>query len=77
MKQNCNLLLLIITTLLLSCNQPLKQSKPHASFNSVMGIHFTEVRRTFKNGVIFNGQGFQLAPDWSLTFVSKDSVNIY
>ncbi len=77
MRQNCNLLLLLFTVILMACNQPPKQAKPHASFDKVIGIHFTEVRRTFKNGVIFNGQGFQLSPDWRMTVVSKDSVNIY
>jgi len=74
MKRNCNLLLLFISLFHFSCKQP---DKPQPSFKSVIGIHYTEVRRTFKNGVIFNGQGFQLAPDWRFTFVSTDSINIY
>ncbi|WP_448701593.1 hypothetical protein ACFGVR_05215 [Mucilaginibacter sp. AW1-3] len=74
MKQNCNLLILIIALFHFSCKQP---QKPQPSFKSVIGIHYTEVRRTFKSGVIFNGQGFQLAPDWRFTFVSADSINIY
>jgi hypothetical protein len=75
MKQNCNLLLLLIALCHFACKQPDKPQPP--SFKSVIGIHYTEVRRTFKNGVIFNGQGFQLAPDWRFTFVSADSINIY
>lgn len=75
MKRNCNLLLLLITLYFSACKQPDKPQ--HPSFKSVIGIHYTEVRRTFKNGVIFNGQGFQLAPDWRFTFVSADSINIY
>lgn len=74
MKQNCNLLFLFIALFHFSCKQP---DKPQPSFKSVIGIHYTEVRRTFKNGVIFNSQGFQLAPDWRFTFVSADSINIY
>jgi hypothetical protein len=74
MKRNCNLLLLFIAIFHFSCKQP---DKPTPSFKSVIGIHYTEVRRTFKNGVVFNSQGFQLAPDWRFTFVSADSINIY
>ncbi|OCX50270.1 hypothetical protein BEL04_23460 [Mucilaginibacter sp. PPCGB 2223] len=75
MKRFCNLFIFTIAAFCLSCKQPAKVE--HPSFKSVIGIHYTEVRRTFKNGVIFNGQGFQLAPDWRFTFVSADSINIY
>ena len=78
MKRNSNLLLLLTAALFFGCGQPAKQVVvQHPSFKSVIGIHFTEVRRVFKNGTIFNDQGFQLAPDWRFTFVSPDSINIY
>ncbi len=71
------LLLILVVFIYASCNQTKKAATEHPSFKSVIGIHFTEVRRTFKSGVIFNGQGFQLAPDWRFTFISADSINIY
>lgn len=43
----------------------------------VKGIRYTEVRRAFKNGVSFNNDGYQLEPEWHLSFLSDDSVNIY
>ncbi|MEO7211343.1 hypothetical protein [Mucilaginibacter sp.] len=47
------------------------------SFMPVKGIRYTEVRRAFKNGVSFNNDGYQLEPEWHLSFLSDDSVNIY
>lgn len=43
----------------------------------VKGIRYTEVRRAFKSGVSFNEDGYQLEPEWHLSFLSDDSVNIY
>lgn len=43
----------------------------------VKGIRYTEIRRSFKNGVAFNNDGYQLEPEWHLSFLSDDSVNIY
>jgi hypothetical protein len=60
----------------LSCNHAAKQQE-HPSFKSVLGIKFTEVRRVFDNGLSFAQNGYQMKPDWRLTFVSTDSVNIY
>lgn len=47
------------------------------SFMPVKGIRYTEVRRAFKNGLSFNNDGYQLEPEWHLSFLSDDSVNIY
>jgi hypothetical protein len=47
------------------------------TFKQHWGKGFTEVRRTFKNGISFSDYGYQLEPDWRLTFLSDDSVNIY
>jgi hypothetical protein len=47
------------------------------TFKQHWGKGFTEVRRTFKNGLSFSDYGYQLEPDWRLTFLSDDSVNIY
>ncbi|HZY38505.1 MAG TPA: hypothetical protein VFE53_17725 [Mucilaginibacter sp.] len=43
---------------------------------SIRGIGYTEVKRTFDNGLSFSPVGFQLVPEWRVTF-AKDSVNIF
>jgi len=43
----------------------------------IKGIKFTEVRRQFDNGLSFSPVGFQLVPEWKISFPSIDSVNIY
>lgn len=60
-----------------SCQQKTPPVKVQPSFKLVHGIGFTEVRRTFKSGVSFSDQGFQLEPNWKFTFLSDDSINIY
>jgi len=44
---------------------------------SIKGIHYTEVRRQFDNGLSFSPVGYQLVPEWRISFPSIDSVNIY
>ena len=72
-------LLCFLIILLTSCHQAPKDApvviKP--DFKKVLGISYTEVRRTFKNGTIFNKLGLQLVPEWKVTFLPKDSVYIY
>jgi hypothetical protein len=71
-------LLLISCLALNACKQPAPPAEPpHASFKSVLGISFTEVRRYFANGYSFNEKGYELDPNWRLSFPSVDSVNIY
>ncbi len=43
----------------------------------VRGIHFTEVKRVFDNGMSFSPVGYQLVPEWRISFPSVDSVNIF
>jgi len=43
----------------------------------IQGIKYTEVRRRFDNGLSFSPVGFQLVPEWKISFPSMDSVNIY
>jgi hypothetical protein len=43
---------------------------------SIEGISYTEVKRTFDNGLSFSPVGYQLVPEWRITF-AKDSVNIF
>jgi hypothetical protein len=44
---------------------------------NVLGIKYTEVRRQFDNGLSFSPVGYQLVPEWRISFPSMDSVNIY
>jgi len=44
---------------------------------TIQGIKYTEVRRTFDNGLSFSPVGFQLIPEWRISFPSVDSVNIF
>lgn len=68
---------LLAISLLFSCKPKPAPVKPHPSFKLVQGIPFTEVRRSFKSGLSFSDQGFQLEPDWKFTIVSDDSIYIY
>lgn len=43
----------------------------------IKGIHYTEVKRVFDNGLSFSPVGYQLVPEWRISFPSVDSVNIY
>jgi hypothetical protein len=74
MRKWSGILLFFIAVIGLSCNQKVQE---HPSFSSVFGIKFTEVKRVFTNGLSFAPNGFQMHPDWQLTFVSPDSVYIY
>ncbi|MDB5023961.1 MAG: hypothetical protein JWP78_1716 [Mucilaginibacter sp.] len=68
-------LLILISVIYVSCNRfhP-KRSLP---FATVKGTHFTEVRRAFNTGLIFDKQGYQLLPSWKLYFISDDSVMVF
>lgn len=52
-------------------------SKAKGLIKSMQGIHYTEVKRTFDNGLSFSPVGYQLTPEWRISFPSVDSVNIY
>jgi hypothetical protein len=44
---------------------------------TIQGIKYTEVRRLFDNGLSFSPVGFQLTPEWRISFPTVDSVNIF
>ncbi|MGZ3767515.1 MAG: hypothetical protein ACXVA2_22825 [Mucilaginibacter sp.] len=68
-------LLVLIAALYISCNHySPRRSLP---FGTVKGTHFTEVRRIFTNGLMFDKQGYQLEPSWNLYFISDDSVMVF
>jgi hypothetical protein len=43
----------------------------------IIGIHYTEVRRRFDNGLSFSPVGYELIPEWKISFPSMESVNIF
>lgn len=47
------------------------------SLKDITGISYTEVRRSFDDGVSFHYTGFQLEPEWKLTFTSDSTVKIF
>jgi len=51
--------------------------KAKALLKGILGIKYTEVKRTFDNGLSFSPVGYQLVPEWRISFPSVDSVNIY
>lgn len=68
------LLLILISITWLSC----QRYKRHGLlFGDFKGIHYTEVRRVFTNGQVFDNQGYQLEPVWKFYFVSDDSVQAF
>ncbi|MBS7563517.1 hypothetical protein KHS38_03785 [Mucilaginibacter sp. Bleaf8] len=58
-----------------------QQDKPPVikkiSFKEIEGIPYTEVKRVYDNGLSFGSEGYQLIPDWQITFLPKDSMRIY
>lgn len=54
-----------------------KERKSIPSWKEAWNISFTEVRRTFESGVVFNDFGYQLKPEWRFKILSDTSVSIY
>lgn len=81
------LLLLIAVITFNACHNDNKKGKVYRTiagdesvkptFKPQWGKGFTEVKRTFKNGISFSDYGYQLEPEWRLSFLSDDKVNIY
>lgn len=83
-RQWLPLVLFTVTILsITSCQRAPKQDtgqpkpKPPISLKSIIGIPFTEVRRTFDSGLAFEPHGFYQEPSWKFTLLSEDSINIY
>ena len=52
-------------------------TKTRNLIGTIKGISYTEVRRRFDNGLSFSNVGYQLIPEWRISFPSIDSINIY
>jgi hypothetical protein len=82
-------LILFITLFAGRCNRGLKAIEEEKArqaavakrtknlIGSIKGIGYTEVRRKFDNGLSFSPVGYQLIPEWRISFPSNDSVNIF
>ncbi len=78
MRFFCCCFFLFSTLFISSCDYSKQQYlKPKPSFEKVKGIEFTEVRRSFKNGLAFSESGFYLEPNWKMKFLYKDSVRLF
>lgn len=92
LQKNLSVLLIVIAAFMCSCNRlnkvkdereaeaAKKQAEATRTKNlikKIQGIHFTEVRRAFDNGISFSPVGYQLIPEWRISFPSLDSVTIY
>ncbi|MDB5004267.1 MAG: hypothetical protein JWQ34_2492 [Mucilaginibacter sp.] len=69
-------LIIVIAVVCFSCkfDDPIKNK---ISFEPVKRITYIEVRRSFDNGLIFNKDGYQLAPVWKLMFYSDKWASVY
>lgn len=80
-KKSGVILLLIISIIGAGCKRKGIVShngpKDLISFKSIQGITYTEVARRMKNGLSFNEYGYQLEPQWKMSFISDDSTRIY
>ena len=86
---NIALLFLFVSLFAGTCNKGLKkieeEKKRQAEvairtknlIATIKGIKYTEVKRVFDNGLTFSPVGYQLIPEWKISFPSVDSVNIY
>jgi hypothetical protein len=74
MKKFWLLLILVIPIIYSSCH---RFRRPGLPFGDVKGTHFTEVRRAFSSGLVFDRQGYQLVPSWKMYFISDDSVMVF
>jgi len=72
----CYLLLILFAIGFFACKFP-DPIQNKASFGAVKGITFIEVRRSFDNGLIFNKDGYQLAPIWRVKFLSDTAAQVY
>jgi hypothetical protein len=60
-----------------SCVSKFDKDKKQVSFKQVTGINFTEVHRYFDTGLSFNKDGYQLYPEWKLSFLPNNKASIY
>src|ERR1700709_1506802 len=88
-KIQCNFIALIIFISLFAgkCNRGLRAieaekeeavaERTKSLIGIIQGISYTEVSRKFDNGLSFSPVGYQLVPEWRISFPTVDSVNIY
>ena len=73
-------LFILSFTILSACQSSSPKNDPKKrmfQFESVKGIKYYEVRRSFKNRIAFNELGFQQEPEWAVRFLSDSIVQAY
>ncbi|MGV3508380.1 MAG: hypothetical protein ACO1N7_03750 [Sphingobacteriaceae bacterium] len=75
-KRYPRLLILTVILAFTSCVKE-EEKKIIPSWKEAWNVSFTEVRRTFASGVVFNDFGHQLKPEWRFKILSDTSVSIY
>jgi hypothetical protein len=82
LKKSGFLFLFLAIVLITACHRRIpkqvvaKPAKP-LTFKSIIGIHFTEVRRRLGSGRSFSDNGYQAVPSYQITFLKNDSASIY
>jgi hypothetical protein len=51
--------------------------RKNVSFKNIIGIHYTEVKRRLFTGRSFDNHGYEVNPEWRMSFISKDSSSIF
>jgi hypothetical protein len=72
-RQYCLFLILAVAFMSCKFEDPIKNK---VFFKPVKGIGFTEVRRSFETGLIFNKDGYQLEPVWRVKFLSDTVASV-
>lgn len=79
------LFLSIATVFLFACNSSSKhgngsgsdENPKQPSLKHIIGIGYTEVKRVYPSGLSFNDYGYQIKPEWRISFKSDTLANIY
>jgi len=73
----CIFAFILASAALSSCVTKFDKDKKQVSFKRVTNINFTEVHRYFDTGLSFNKDGYQLYPEWKLSFLPNNKASIY
>jgi hypothetical protein len=84
-KSNCLAIAIVASLIISGCHSKPQEKASHhedapatrISFLPIKGIKFYEVKRRFSSGLSLNDMGFQQVPNWTMQFLSNDSVLVY
>lgn len=75
-KQRLRLLPILLLIIFGSCKYK-QPDRKNISFKNVIGINYTEVKRRLYTGRSFDNRGYEVNPEWRMSFLSKDSSSIF